>query len=885
MVNNNEELDEAKAEIEKLKVELRDKTDSLQKLKKSHDAQVKQIQEAISIVEKLKQELLQKADEIINNRDRESIIKHLGAANDKLGADCDDEKFEKWEDENRRSVLVLEEANEKVENQDRQENECLLVLNKKCLDIEKNLETDDMFQKLEEENMKGEEQLKLKKEKFEHLEEAHKKLRDQFKSSMKEWELEKSTLLDEISSLKSKLNSHIRTSQGLQHQLQMCKQALVHEQSQRKHLEVEVSDLKVQFDDVSSEYQKAKLQLDCLNSQQDKDIDDLRYALKTQEGYYKESKHLAEKLEQENHELRMSLKELREAGASYSLSILRFSLRGLEQSHKEGVSIFKAREAEWSFKLEQLTETINRYQSELESKAATIEEFKMELECSNSLTIEMMLRNEEMSVMLLVLSQGIFEAQMKLSNDNIDMDLVNKEREEKYFQLMKKLEMKDAALISAEKDIDEEREKEASACLIAKELKYSPHKEPNKHKEMQEESTKCQLLLKEVLQMEIDLKEHLKEVYDALDKANIELDERTCERSEMEFELQMWKSFVEHLKNDLEENLVTRKALENSLLAQVDFSESLKQEKDSLVYKLEEEENRTNYLQQHVFLLEQELKAKETEASVPASGETVVSTEAVKGRYLPIMEEKDKILEELQKEVLRLEQESYRREFESAVIAKGNVERTNELEKENPIQFIKGKNMRRDELVQQVTSLEKEFISSLTYFSSQLAEKQAEIIQVQEACDKITTAEALAALEIEEKKLMIEELEDDILDIEQKLKLQDENWSQLKQFALDIETEMDAKQLRIKELTDQMENKLRGYDVLLQKLKMENTSLLESATRLSPERENLLGFVLGLCDKMCNCSTADTRVTDMLKSLVHSFEKDYEGMNFNKDDG
>lgn len=52
----------------------------------------------------------------------------------------------------------------------------------KCLEIEKDLkapkdqrERDDMFQKLVEENIKEQEQLKWKKEEFKLLEEAHEK--------------------------------------------------------------------------------------------------------------------------------------------------------------------------------------------------------------------------------------------------------------------------------------------------------------------------------------------------------------------------------------------------------------------------------------------------------------------------------------------------------------------------------------------------------------------------------------------------------------------------------------------------------------------------------------------------------------------------------------
>ncbi|KAK7366874.1 hypothetical protein VNO80_08876 [Phaseolus coccineus] len=685
-----EELEEAKDEIEKLK----HKANLLQNKKKSYDAHTNQILEAIFKFENLNLELLQKEDEIngaehinedlndsLNNKESTT---HLSAANDKLGADCD-EKFRKWKDEKRRLLLPLEEEREKMINQEqlmlvcKKEIEsrkgCISVSNNRCLKVENNLqtsreirETDATFQKLEEENMKVEEQLKWKKEQFKLKEEEDETLRDEFKASKEEWELEKYTLLDEISSLQLLLDYHLRKSDDLEYHLLMCKQALAHEESQRKSLEDEVSNLK-------------------------------------------------------------------------------------------------------------------------------------------------------------------------------------KEKEEKCFQLMKQLELKDAALISAQKDINE------AACL------------------MLEESTKCLLLEAKVLDMAVGFKEQLTEAYDALDRANIELDERICERSEMEFELRIWKSLVERLKNGLEEDLVMRKELENSLLDQVDFSESLNQEKYSLISKLVEKENEIDCLQQHAFLFEQEPEVKETEAFVPARGLTSECSETVQVSYLKIIEEKNKILEEFQKEVLRLEQESYRKQFESAVIAQRNMEKTNGHE-----------NMTTDEIMHQVTSLEQEFTSILTSISSQLVEKQAEIIHAKEACNKITAAEVLAAIEIEEKKLMIDELEDDIYDMEQKLKLQEVNWKQSEQLALDVEEEMNANQFKAKELIDRMENKLRGSDVFLQKVKIDNRSLLESATRLSSERENFLGFVQGLDDKMSECTTVDTQLMDRLRKLVQSFENDFLGMNFRKDE-
>ncbi|KHN22832.1 uncharacterized protein At4g38062 isoform X2 [Glycine soja] len=989
-----EELDEAKAEIEELKAQLRAKTDSLENLKKSHNAQVNQIQEARFKAENLNQKLLQQADEISeaklvcedlkgNLNKKESIIKHLSAANDRLLVDCDD-KFKKWEDEKRGLVLALEEANEKTQNQEQQIHQykqeiermkgCLSVSEKKCLETKKNLkaskelrERDDMFQKLEEECMKVEDQLKWKKEQFKHLEEAHEKVQNQFKASKKEWEMEKSTLLDGISSLQNRLDSQIRISEDLQHQLHTCHQVLAHVESQKKRLEFEVSNLKVQLDNASNEYQDARLQLDCLNTHRDKDIADLRYLLKTKEAYHKESKYRMEKLEQENQELWMSLKELQEAqiqeaGTSYSQSKLRSKLRNLEQTHKECASTLKAKEAEWNFKLKQLTADLNRCRSDLEIKTESVEDLQMELESSQSLAIEMKLLNEEMSVMLIVLKQGISEAQLKLASHKDEMNLINKASEEKTFQLMWQLEMKDAALINAQKSINEEREiaarlmRQVESSVSNNELQHALQNELDRHKEMLEESTMSQLILKEkvwqmecnfkeqlemkdaaltsaqksikeereiaaclrrqvesyasnielqhslqnevddrqkemleesttsqlilkekVLQMECNFKEQLKEIHDALDSVIIELDETICERNEKEFELQIWKSIVERLKNDLEENHVLRRELETSLLAQVDFGESLKQEKVSLVYKLEEKERSLDYLQRHVELLERELRER---------GESEVSSESDNVRYLQIIAEKDKILEELQKGVVWLEQESFKKEFESAVIEKGTMERTFEHEKDYLIQIMKGKDRRMDELMQQVTSLEQQFTNSLTTFSSQLAEKQAEINLIRDASDKITASQILAALEIEEKKLMVVELEDDIHAIQQKLKLQEEKWSRSEQLALDTEVELAAKQVKAMELNDQMETtKLRKPDALLQKLQMENRNLLDSATRLSSERENLLASVQEFSDKICEFSTADTILMDKLRSMVQSFENGCPVMILKKDDG
>ncbi|KAJ7943730.1 basic helix-loop-helix (bHLH) DNA-binding superfamily protein [Quillaja saponaria] len=749
-----EELDEAKAEIEKLAGELKRKEELSEGLKKSHNMQNNEIQEARLKIDKLGQELSEKAEEATE-------IKQMN----------EDLKCSLYEKDSN----IKHEANEKAQDREQQLYACREEIKslKGCLSASKKkwVEADRKVKSFNE--------LRERDDLFDKLEEEKRKIK-----------------LD------------------------------------------------------STECHYAKSQVDCLTSQHDKDIADLRHSLKSKETYYKDMEYQNRKLEQENQELRVSIKELQEAqiqqagSSSSSLSKLRNQLRNLEQMYRNCTSILKAKEAEWSSQLEKLKADLTGYRSLLESKTETIEELKMELERSYSLHMQLKLQNEEMAMMIMVLNMGISEAQLKLANAKNEMDLCKKEREEEFCQIVKQLEMKNVAVPSADIDIDGEHEKATK---------------------MLEESKRCQLLLKEkVLQIASNSPEKFREVSDALERENIELAERIYEGTELELELQIWKSIAERLQKDLEENHLMRKELETSLLEQVDVGETFKQEKDGMICMLEEKERIIDTLQQRVVLLEQGLKVGETESSGLSTMET--SPDSDKVRFLQIIREKDKILEELQTEAGWQEQQSFGRELESDVITRSSTEKTFEHEKDNLIQLVNGKNLRIAELIQQVKSLEEKFNSSLVSLYSQLAEKQAEIDLVHEDWERITAAEILAVLEIEEKKLMIEELEDDINNIQQKLKLQEEAWCHSEKHVLEMET------------------KLTTSDAMLNKLKIENRNLLEDITKLSSERENLLGFVVGLGDKIYEFSTSDTQLMDMVGRLVQSFETNCPGMDLKSDD-
>ncbi|KAJ4714555.1 basic helix-loop-helix (bHLH) DNA-binding superfamily protein [Melia azedarach] len=1110
-----EELDDLKDENEKLRADCKNKSKLCENLKQAHNELLNKIQEANLKVEKQAQELNEKTEEVSEvkqlledlNRsliEKESIVRRLSAANDKLRFDCD-EKCRNWEEQNRQLVMALDEANEKNIDQEQKINVfmaeteglkgLLSASQKKCLEAEREAkapkklrERDDMLLKLEDDNRKFEDQLKWKKEQFKHLEEAHEKLKDQFRTKSQEI---------------------FRTG---------CKSAtklLLMKKSCRKYLEVQVSEFRTHYENTFADYQDAKSQLECLTNQRDKEIAALRHSLGTKETFYKEMEYQAAKLEKENQELLMSLKELQEAqiqkaGSSSSLVKLRNKLRSVEQMHRDCSANLRAKEAEWSSQLEKMDAELNDYRSELERKDASIEELKMELEGSNSLALQLKMQNEEFSVMLVLLKAGLSDAQLKLVHVEGKRDIHSKEREEHVSLLMQQLEMKTAALAEAHTDIEVERQRtasllrriesfdhieehgllmqkeldrykevleESSKCqlslkeqalqtesdykkkleevcdvldtanlelakerekaaslprvveslenveaqrvLMQKELeKYkemleessrcehhleeqakqmesdsernlkevsdaldianlelakerekaaslsrvvesSDHsekqqvlmqKELEKYKEMLEEASRCQHILEEqAKQVDSDSQRKLKEVSDALDIANLELAKerekaaslsrvvessdhsekqqglmqkelqkykemleeasrcqhhleeqakqmesdserkvkevcdaldiltlnwrkKTSEGHQIEFELWIWKSIAENLKVEFEECQGLRKELEASLLAQVEVGEIVKQENRGLICTLEEKDSRISNFQKQVLLLEQVLKAKELEAAASnARMESTLSFQAEK-QMLQITREKDKILEDLQREIGWLEQESLRRELETALITQIGAEQSFEHEKENIIQLVEEKGQKIEDLLQLARSLEHNYNSSLNTFSSQLAEKQGEINLALEAWEKISAAETLAMLEIEEKKLMIVELEDEISSIQQKLELQEKSLSHSKQHAQEIETELEVKQKEMRTLIDQLEANLRTSDSCIDELRSENQILLEDVLRSSSERENLFGLLRWLSDSISKFSDEDMQLMEILERIVQSFD-------------
>ena len=885
------ELDEVKVEIEKLKAEYQIKTELSESLKRAHNEQLLKHQEAKLQIEKQTQELNAKSEEISELRkinedltsslhEKELSFRHLSSVNERFRADCG-QKLQKLEGENRELVLALDETT--ARKKELELNVCdshkeieglkrlLLVTERKCFEAEQMAQKpkelrqrDVVIVKLEEENRDVQDQLKWKNEQFKHLEEAHKRLQDQFQLSKEEWEREKSALLEEISSLQTNLDSQTRILEGLQTRLDMCNQALAHEESRRKFLEVQVSEFKIRFENVFAQSEEETSKVLNLTVQRDEEIARLRNALGSKETLTKEMEFRIVHLEQENQDLGESLKELREAqiknAGATSLTKLCNKLKGLEQVHSNCSNNLKAKESEWSFQMEKMKSDIDSYKSGLKDKVKQIQELQMDLENSHS-TIEVL--SEEISIVCTILKSEISEAYSKMLDAKAEMELHDKEKEGKISHLTEHLKVNKSHL-----DLGQENKELASLRKRVKSLECmqaSKDDELQRYKQMLEESSECQLQLKkQVLQMESALENEKRGAFEALEKANLELAEKICEASQLQYEVQKWKSDSESLKACLDKKQETCKQLETSLITQAKLEQMLKDEKENLLYIAKEQEKRIEGQQQQIVSLEARIAAKteELEASLKD-----------KDSILLIAEEKEICIENLQKDLIFLKQESKRREAEASVLGRLAVEKAFEEEKERFLQIMNEKDQGINDLQVLAVSLEHDLEIAVISCFPELIENHVKIIVLNEA---IKNAEYLTKLEIEEKNKLIVNLEKEACNLRQRLAYEEECLLCSKREEEQYKALLEVNKLETEKLKDEQ----RRMDCLVKELEFEKGTLVQDSLKLSTEREDLLVHIQKICNRIGEFSFEDEKLmTNLGRILQNSVEETGRAMD------
>lgn len=128
-------------------------------------------------------------------------------------------------------------------------------------------ERDECMLKPEEESNVCQDQLKWRNEQFSHLEEAHNKLQALFKESESEWQKEKLSLLDEISSLQAGLDARGRASDSLEEELRRNKALLNESEQYRSHLQQSRDLENTQADNIRIDVERVMFELQSKTSE------------------------------------------------------------------------------------------------------------------------------------------------------------------------------------------------------------------------------------------------------------------------------------------------------------------------------------------------------------------------------------------------------------------------------------------------------------------------------------------------------------------------------------------------------------------------------------------------------------------------------------------
>ncbi|KAL3696328.1 hypothetical protein R1sor_010404 [Riccia sorocarpa] len=251
---------------------------------------------------------------------------------------------------------------------------------------------EEVLEEAEQEHKELQERFKWRNEQFQSLEEAHSKLRSEYGLKKREWESEKGGMLSEIDSLQSALDSKERLLVQVQNQLQMVHQALAHEETRRKALEVQAEDASRGLEQATADCEAARSAVDTLREQMSSEIGSLRDALGTKDRQFKELEIKHSQMEQEHIELKAFEKEYQEWMATHGdqqklVTDMKERMASLVESHdtlrarvKEQEKGFEKERKEMVKALDQATENLTAREEAMKQLDEEMERLKAALE-------------------------------------------------------------------------------------------------------------------------------------------------------------------------------------------------------------------------------------------------------------------------------------------------------------------------------------------------------------------------------------------------------------------------------------------------------------------------------------------------------------------------
>ncbi|KAL6893676.1 hypothetical protein ACP4OV_007774 [Aristida adscensionis] len=928
------ELDGLRAEADALRADLRAKAELADGLKRAGAEQAARLREARAEAERHAREAAARGEEAAaaaeqrgqleaKLADKEQALRSLCAAHEALRG-AFREKTEGLEAERKGLLAALEDSEAK-----RQEQEAALRARdgevarlrgllaekeRKCSDAEQRalaprevMVRDDMLAKLEEEKAAVESKLKWKAEQFRHLEDALKKVQDEFRAAKREWASDRSTLVDRIGVLETELDSKTRVAEDFRARLDMCSQALAREEGRRKRVEAEMSELRNMYGNVVSDFEEARSTIESLTAKRDGEIASLRSSLAEKATMLKEMEYGRARLEQDNEDLRSSLKEYQEAqidgaDAVVPLKGLREKFRALEQTHRNCNERLREKEAEWRMQMEKLGTVLDGCMSQLDSKDTLIKDLQNELLSTYSSLELQSLENWEVWTVL-----NVVKSKFHYSCSSIDMMKLNMQHhceklESEIASVKKQLEGKNSAIIQSQAEVKQQSDVIARLHGRVEELEHMEQeheklqKQLDAYKEMLDGTSRDVHCLKDVASAkENSLQEKLTTALVALDDANCALADRNSELRQLEISLHQQKQAIEHfeklkvdketeLKGCLDDNCILKRDLDAALAAKMEAEELLREEKVKLLGALDEANcalsERNNEVSQLEIKFHQQKQALEYLEKLKVDMETEIKTYADENHVLKrdldvaliakmeaetsqieeserlchVINEKGRLIGDLQQQITVLEEENLGQKLDLGSIIK--------LEHENTIQEVK---KRYFELVEVIDAKLRELEKRLSSFEQKFTCREQEIMEMFDQ-------------EEEDWYTLIAEKEIAIGDIQQTLE----------SVQLDIKQLLEAAAAKVTEVQLEVEQ-LYGFAETLNSLNIirEHDSIFKDMLIAEHEREleslqvNLVlekeqsGNLKNLIDKLKAESTAEMvrkakahlEVTNKLKSL------------------
>ncbi|XP_057465750.1 uncharacterized protein LOC130755376 [Actinidia eriantha] len=457
---------------------------------------------------------------------------------------------------------------------------------------------------------------------------------------------------------------------------------------------------------------------------------------------------------------------------------------------------------------------IDGYVSDLTSKDSEIQELHTKLEdCRCLLEIQ----NEEISIVIMVLKSEFIGAYSKLFREKSELVLSNKERERKTLILKEQLEVKDNAVGEIDGFLEKERKERSILAERLVSLDRIKHQESlvrdelERCRKMFDELSNFQFNLEEQrLQMENALMQSSKDISYALERANCELAKKDLELGQTKFELQKWKASAEKMQVCLEEQKV------------------LKQETESLLVIVKEQDEKIVRLQQRVVLLE---------STIAEKMEAIEALKQEKENYYRIAQNKDCIIEKLQ-----------------------DALKTFEHEEERLLKTIKEKDQSIEDLCAQAMSVKQNFESVVMSSFSVVTEKQIEIDVLYE---DLETAE-------KDGNKTIDELEKELNGLRKKLRFEEESLLRCMKQVEELESVLEAQKTETETLKDQFSSKQEHLEGLVKELQCENNFLFEGIKKLYAEREDILVQMEEVYSWISVFSGEDVEVMDLLERILQN---------------